>query len=351
MTVMPIQLQGRQIGMGLPPYIVAEIGINHNGDMDLARRTILAAKATGVDAVKFQNYRTEDFLSDHALTYTYISQGESVTETQFAMFKRCELSRQNLIELADYCRSLGIDMHSTPTSQAGIDDLLAAGVEIMKNGSDYLTNLPLVEAFGRTGLLTVLSTGMATLSEIDEAVRVFRATGNDRLLLLHCTSSYPTPADQVNLRRLSALSQAFGCLVGFSDHTEGTDAAVAATVLGACWIEKHFTLDRSLPGPDHRFSSDPAEMAALVRSVRYVGAAMGTGAVGPTANELINRRDFRLSCTTARAVAAGEVLSEADIVFRRPGTGIRPAERGHLIGRTVKVALPAGTTIAAGDVQ
>jgi len=344
-----LQIDGRPIGPGHPSYIVAEIGINHNGDLDLARKSIDAAKAAGADAVKFQNYRTEDFLSDRKLTYTYVSQGKSVTEAQFDMFKRCELSRDHLRQLADHCRAIGIAMHSTPTGQDGIDDLLAAGVGVLKNGSDYLTNLDLVAAFARTGLPTVLSTGMATVAEIDDAVRTYRAAGGQDLILLHCTSSYPTPPDQINLTRIPVLRDSFGCLVGFSDHSAGTIAAVASIAFGACWIEKHFTFDRTLPGPDHHFSSDPAEFRQLVDSVRFAEAALGTPTLGPTANEEKGRLDFRLSCVAARSLPAGTELSIADIAFRRPGNGVRPAERGLLLGRRLKSAVEIGHLFTGSD--
>lgn len=344
-----IQIGEHEVGMGQPCFIVAEIGINHNGDMALAKKTIDAAAEAGADAVKVQNYRTEDFISDRSLTYEYISQGQKVVESQYDMFKRYELPRESLHELKAYCDRRGIIFHSTPTNQEGINELVALGIPVLKNGSDYLVNLPLIRAMGESGLPTVLSTGMATLSEMDQAVRLFRETGNQQLILLHCVSSYPTPPEDVHLRKIPAMAAAFGCPVGFSDHTAGVTAAVGAVVLGACWLEKHFTLDKGLPGPDHRFSADKSEFRALVEAVRTVEKCLGDSALGPTASEALGRRDFRLSSVAARALSAGHSLTEEDIAFRRPATGIPPAHSYLLVGRTLKHDLTKGHIFTPQD--
>jgi N-acetylneuraminate synthase/N,N'-diacetyllegionaminate synthase len=335
----------RRVGPGQPCFLVAEIGINHNGDLDLARRTVDAAVAAGADAVKFQNYRTEDFLADRRLAFEYVSQGRKVVEPQFDLFKRCELGRDALGELKRHCDRAGTVFHSTPTSVETLRELLDLDVALLKNGSDYLGHLPLIEAMGRTGLPTVLSTGMATLAEIDDAVRAFRATGNQRLLLLHCTSAYPTPPDQVHLRKIPALAAAFGCPVGFSDHSAGVVAALGAVSVGACFIEKHFTLDRNLPGPDHRFSSDPAEWAQLVRAVRDLELCLGDSRIGPAACESAGRREYRLSCVAGRALPAGSRLDWPDLAYRRPGTGLPPAQAHLLVGRILRRPLGPGDVI------
>lgn len=347
----PVRIGSHEIGPGRPVFVVAEVGINHNGDMDSAHRMIDAAAEAGADAVKFQNYRTEDFVSDRGLTYTYVSQGKTIQESQYELFKRCELRREALRELKAHCDERGIVFHSTPTSRAGIRDLVDVGAAVLKNGSDYLTHLPLIEAMGATGLPTVLSTGMATLSEIDEAVRAFRQTGNDQLILLHCTSAYPTPPEDVHLRKIPTLAAAFGCPVGLSDHTAGIAAAAGAVALGACWIEKHFTLDKNCSGPDHRFSADPIEFRALVESVRAVEKCLGQSYVGLTASEHSGRRDFRLSCTAARTLAAGTVLGREDLAFRRPGTGVPPARAHLLLGRALRREVPLGEVIRLGDLE
>jgi N,N'-diacetyllegionaminate synthase len=338
-----IQAGAKYIGSEQPCFIAAEIGINHNGDMLLAKRMIDAAVDAGADAVKFQNYRTEDFLSDRALTYTYESQGKQVTEPQFDMFKRCELSVPQLKELLQHCESRGVVFFSTPTGEDGIRDLMEAGAPLLKNGSDYLTHLPLIRSMARTGLPTILSTGMATLEEIADAVTAFREAGGTELLILHCTSSYPTPATEVNLRKITTLATTFGCPVGFSDHSWGATAALGAVVLGACFIEKHFTLDKNLPGPDHRFSSDPKEFRELVVLVRELEQNLGDARIGPAPSEIGNRRDFRLSCVASRDLSAGHVIGSSDIAFSRPGDGLSPINEKLLVGRRIRLALARGS--------
>jgi N-acetylneuraminate synthase/N,N'-diacetyllegionaminate synthase len=337
------------LGAGRPALIAAEIGINHNGDLELAHRSIDAAAEAGADAVKFQNYRTEDFLSDRSLTYEYVSQGRAVVESQFEMFKRCELSPEALVELREHCDERKVTFFSTPTSADGIADLVRAGSPLLKNGSDYLVNIPIIQTMARTGLPTVLSTGMAVLAEIDDAVRAFRDAGGSDLVLLHCTSSYPTPPDEVNLRKIPSLMAAFGCPVGFSDHTDGIIAALGAVALGACFVEKHFTLDKGLPGPDHRFSADPAELRALCEGVRTLERSLGGSVVGPTASEQRGRRDFRLSCVAARDLPAGVRLTESDVVFRRPGTGIPPRSVDLFLNRRLARPVAAGAVFSSDD--
>jgi N-acetylneuraminate synthase/N,N'-diacetyllegionaminate synthase len=341
----------RLIGPGHPPFVVAELGINHNGDMGLACESIAAAAEAGADSIKLQNYRTEDFVSDRSLMFEYRSRGQAVVEPQYDMFKRCELSRDQLALLVEEARRHGLDCHSTPTSVAGLADLQAAGCHIVKNGSDYLTHLDLIRAMGQSGLITVLSTGMATLAEIDDAVRTVRATGNQKLILLHCTSSYPTAPSDVNLARLQTLATQFGVAVGLSDHSIGTTAAVGATVLGACWIEKHFTMDHDLPGPDHWFSLNPQELRTLVAAVRDAAQMVGSARIAPTASEAHGRRDYRLSCVAAEDLPAGQRLGSEDIAFRRPGTGSPPSERELLVGRVLARAVKRGHVFAAEDFQ
>jgi len=347
----PIQIGSRLIGSGQPCFLVAEIGINHNGDLELATQMIEAAAKAGADAVKFQNYRIEDFLSDRSLTYEYVFQGKKVVEAQYEMFKRYELAPAGLKRLREHCEERGVVFFSTPTSEEGIADLVRLGAPLLKNGSDYLGHVPLIRAMARTGLPTVLSTGMATIAEIDDAVRAFREAGGNDLILLHCTSLYPTPSEDVHLRKIPALAAAFGCPAGFSDHTWGIVAAVGAVVMGACFIEKHFTLDKALPGPDHHFSSDPAEFRALVEAVRAVEKNLGESAIGPTASEMRGRRDFRLSCVADRDLPAGHCLTLSDVAFRRPGVGLPPKMGEWLPGKTLKRAVAAGEVLALDSLK
>ena len=254
-------------------------------------------------------------------------------------------------EFRDHCRERDVVFFATPTSFSALEELVRLGAPLLKNGSDYLLHIPLIEAMAGTGIPTILSTGMATYDEIDAAVQSFRAAGGTDLILLHCTSTYPAPAVDVHLRKIGALRESFGCLVGFSDHTDGIVAALGAVALGACFVEKHFTLDRSLPGPDHRFSSDPAQLAELVDAIRQIEASLGTAAIGPTTSELVGRRDYRLSCVAARELFPGEILVPEDVVFRRPGSGVSPGELPLLIGRALRRRVPPGTVLAQSDLE
>lgn len=323
-------------------FVVAEIGINHNGDMSLAKETIIAAAEAGADSVKFQNYKTDDFITDKNLILEYQSNGKNIKESQYKLFKRCELSFEQLLELKELCDFKGIVFHSTPTSIEGIEDLKKIGCNILKNGSDFLTNLRLIKAMGETGLLTVLSTGMATLSEIEDAVYTFRDTGNKKLLLLHCTSSYPTKPDEVNLSRINTLREKFNVDVGFSDHTKGISAAVGSIFFGARWIEKHFTLDQKLLGPDHWFSLDPEELNYLINSIRHTEKIIGNGEIAPTPGELKSRKEFRLSCVAARDLKPGTHISSNDIDFQRPGDGMPPLYEKYLLGKKINHFIKKG---------
>ncbi len=340
-----IKVGTKTIGVGLPCFIAAEIGINHNGDMDLAARMIDAAADAGVDAVKFQNYNTEDFILNPDLTYSYISQGQTVVERQSDMFKRYELSAEQLAFLKSHCDKRNVVFFSTPTGKDGVDKLLKLGCPLLKNGSDFLVNLPLIGMMAQTGVPVIISTGMATLGEIDDAVRAFEGNGGKELIILHCTSSYPTPNADVHLKKIPALAAAFNYPVGFSDHTWGIESAIGARVLGAAFIEKHFTLDRNLPGPDHRFSSDPAEMKMLVEAVRKIEACLGEGKIGPTGVEEKGREEYRLSCVAKRDIAPGEVIRDIDIGFSRPATGIPPKDARYIIGKKAKMAIKKGGMI------
>jgi N,N'-diacetyllegionaminate synthase len=324
---------GRKIGAGAQCFIAAEVGLNHGGELRRAHAMIDVAAAAGVDGVKFQNFLTEDFIGDRSLTYEYTVAGAAVSESQYEMFKRHELPVSAWLQLRDHCEERGVVFFSTPTSEQGLEALVGLGSPLLKNGSDYLGHLPLIRAMAHTGITTVLSTGMATIEEVRIAVDAFRDAGGDALVLLHCTSSYPTPAEDVNLRKIPTLAAEFGCPVGLSDHTDGVVAAVGAVALGASVIEKHFTLDRSLPGPDHRFSAGPEELRALVEAVRTTELSLGTAEIRPAPSELRGRLDFRLSCVAAADLAAGHELTPDDIAFRRPGTGVPPAEMASLIGR------------------
>jgi len=344
-----VRLGSRLVGENQSCVVVAEVGINHNGEMSLAHRAIDSAADAGADAVKFQNYHTEDFISDRSLTYEYVSQGKTVVEPQWDMFKRCELAPGQLRELREHCDRRGVIFFSTPSSEAGIRDLINAGTPLLKNGSDYLVHLPMIRAMARTGLPTVLSTGMAAAEDIEDAVEAFRGAGGKDLILLQCTSSYPTPPEDVNLKKIITLAQKFDCPVGLSDHTYGTIAAIGSVALGACMIEKHFTLDRSLPGPDHWFSSDATELRSLVDAVRTIEKNLGSPELEPANSEKLGRREYRLSCVAARELTAGHRLRASDVAFRRPGSGFPPKEVDRLIDRCLAKNVSPGHVFSSED--
>ena len=340
-----------RIGRGAPCFVAVEVGLNHNGDLDRAHEMVDVAADAGADGVKFQNFRTEDFISDRTVTYEYVSEGRTVVESQYEMFKRYELPPSAWPELREHCDERGVVFFSTPTGEEGLQELIRMGASLLKNGSDYLGHLPLIREMARSGIPTVISTGMATLDEVRIAVDAFRDAGGRDLVLLHCTSSYPTPLEDVNLRRIPALEAEFGCPVGLSDHTDGALAAAGAVALGGCFIEKHFTLDRSLPGPDHRFSAGPQEVRELVDAVRTMETLLGDDAIAPTPSEMAGRVDFRLSCVAAGDLNAGHEIAVDDVEFRRPGTGLPPAEVDRLIGRRLVRDLAAGAVFTADLVE
>jgi N,N'-diacetyllegionaminate synthase len=342
-----IRAGSRKIGAGQPCFLAAEIGINHNGEFRLAHELVMAAARAGADGVKFQNYRTEDFLTDRSLTYSYTSQGRPVTESQWDMFQRCEMRPDWLPGLKTLCDELGVVFFSTPSSEQGVRELVEVGAGLLKNGSDYLTHIPLLEHMGRTAIPVVLSTGMANAEDIDDALAAVERGGGSPIILLHCTSTYPAPDSQVNLRRMVSLEQRYGVPVGFSDHTAGALAALQAVTLGACFIEKHFTLDHDLPGPDHWFSSTPQEFADLAQAVRSAEERMGTSAIEPAASEAFGRQQFRLSIVAAQDLRAGTLLAADMLAFRRPGTGLLPKTLGRLLGATLTRDVARGEPLRA----
>ncbi|MFK7911585.1 MAG: N-acetylneuraminate synthase family protein [Akkermansiaceae bacterium] len=333
------------VGEGRPCFIIAEVGINHNGDEQLAAEMIASAAEAGADCVKFQNYITEDFISDKAQQYSYTSAGKEVSESMYGMFKRYEIDRDFIGHLKQTCDQHGVIFTSTPTSQSGIDDLVKSGAPLLKNGSDYLTNLDIITQMGETGLPTVISCGMATLAEIERAVTTFHATGNMDLILLHCTSSYPTPPEDVHLRKMETLKSVFDLPVGLSDHTDGIVAGCLAASMGACIIEKHFTTDKNLEGPDHSFSCDPQELTELVTAIRTAEKMLGTQKLGPTQGENSSRAEYRLSCVSNADLPAGHILTEHDISFKRPGTGVPPSSKKYLINRRLKLPVAQNTIL------
>jgi N-acetylneuraminate synthase/N,N'-diacetyllegionaminate synthase len=333
-----VKIGERWIGDGKPIYIVAEAGINHNGDVDLAKGMINEAKTCGVDAVKFQVFKAEEFVSDPNSTHTYRSQGKLITEPQLDMFKRYEFEVDEWKEIFEYCKNKNIEFFATPQNPSDLDFILSiVDMPVIKVGSDDLTNLELLEYYAKKNKPLIISAGMAYISEIEDAVNTIRNTGNKDLIVLHCVSSYPADAEEVNLRKILTIKQAFVVVVGFSDHTIGCTAAVGAVVLGAEVIEKHFTLDKNLPGPDHWFSANPDEMRELVDEIRFIEKALGSGIIEPTPKELEMRKIARRSIVASKNIAKEDFISKDMLDFKRPGTGLAPKFVEYIIGKKVKV--------------
>jgi sialic acid synthase SpsE len=337
------------LGPDAEPLVIAEVGVNHNGDRDLGLRQLRAAIAAGAHAVKFQSFRADELASRDAPKAAY--QERSGTDTQREMLRRLEMRMPDFIAYRAEAARLGSMAFSTPFDPESARELARAGVELMKLPSGEITDHELVAAVARTGIPTLISTGMSTDAEVADAVSVFRGAGGGPLVLLHCVSSYPAPLEEQNLRAIPALRERFGVPVGLSDHTIGRDAAVAAVALGADVIEKHFTIDRSLKGPDHAMSSEPAEFAALVDVVAKVRRGLGTGVKAPASSELEVRSVARRSVVAARDLRAGTVLARSDLAVKRPGTGLAAGRIAELIGGRLLRDITADDQIGIEDIS
>jgi N-acetylneuraminate synthase len=316
-------------------FIIAEAGVNHNGSLDLGLRLVEAAKAGGADAVKFQTFRADLLATPFAQKASYQQRTTSSDESQFEMLKKLELDAAAHQRLIDHCRQNGIQFLSSPFDMQSADLLASLGVPLFKVPSGEITNLPFLEHLARKGRPLILSTGMSTLGEVEEAVGVLQSAGAKQVTLLHCVTEYPAPYAEVNLRSMLTLKSAFGLPVGYSDHTPGIDIAIAAAALGAEVIEKHLTLDRSLPGPDHSASLEPDEFRQMVAAIRHVEAALGSGIKAPAPCELPNLPIARKSVVAARSLPVGHQLKAGDLDIKRPGNGLVPKFLPALIGRTL----------------
>lgn len=345
-------LGGRRVGAGAPVFIIAEIGINHNGDPRLARRMIDAAAKAGADSVKFQTFRAEEFMADREMVYEYRSAGRLVRENMFRMFKRLELPLKAYRELFAYARRRGVVPMTSVADPESLAIARAAGAPALKLSSEDLVNLPLVELAARSRMPLILSTGMGDAQEVRDALRLLRRGGTRDAVFLHCVSAYPTPDGEANLARIEGLRQLTGAPVGYSDHTKGIEACVAAVALGACMLEKHFTLDPDMPGPDQALSSDPNEFALLVAAVRRVEAMRGSAAVEPAAIERrFSRPTFRRSLVAARDLPAGHLIRRSDLLLKRPGSGLRARDARLILGRVLRRAVRADRPVLPRDVR
>lgn len=315
--------------------IIAEAGVNHNGNLDLARQLIEAAAAAGADLVKFQTFNANRLVTRGAKKADYQNKTTDSQESQHKMLSRLELSPEMHQELVAHCAKFHIGFFSTGFDNESIDLLLSLGQDHFKIPSGEITNLPYLRHVGRLGKMVILSTGMATLGDIEGAIDVLEQAGTPRanITVLHCTTEYPTPMAEVNLRAMQSIQAAFGVTVGYSDHTAGIEVAIAAVAMGALVIEKHLTVDHQLPGPDHKASLEPGEFKEMVTAIRNIEVALGNGIKRPTSSELRNKPIARKSLVSNRPIKAGELFSAENIAAKRPGTGISPMRWDEVIGR------------------
>ncbi len=317
-------------------FVIAEAGVNHNGSVAMALRLVDEAAAAGADAVKFQSFRAHLLAAPDAPRAAYQREATGSSGGQLEMLRALELSADEHRRIAAHCRECGIEFLSSPFDRESVELLSTLGLRRLKVPSGELVDVPYLRRVAALGLPLIVSTGMATLAEVDAALTVLEQAGcpRARVTVLHCSTEYPTPPADVNLRAMVTMRDALGVAVGYSDHTEGITVAVAAAALGAGVIEKHLTLDRTLPGPDHRASLEPDAFAEMVRALRALEVALGDGVKRPTAAELENAAAARKSIVAARAIAAGETLTAGALAVKRPGTGLSPLRWDDIVGLT-----------------
>ena len=314
-------------------FIIAEAGVNHNGSFDLAKQLVDKAVWAGADCIKFQTFNSKNLVSKNAQKAEYQKKTTDSSETQLDRLKKLELSKEEFIELRDYCNQKGIQFLSTPFDLESIDFLASIGVKTWKVPSGEITNYPFLRAIGKRKESVIMSTGMCTLDEVRDAIEVLKTFGTSDITLLHCTTEYPAPYDSVNLKAMLTLQNEFGYRVGYSDHTNGIEIPVAAVAMGATVIEKHFTLDKNMEGPDHKASLEPEELKQMVLSIRNVEVALGNGIKQPSEAEKNNIAIARKSIVAACDINKGEVFTEDNLTAKRPGNGISPMKWNDVLGK------------------
>lgn len=344
-----IKLNNRRISRDSTPFIVPEAGINHNGEIDKALKMIKVAKEAGADAIKFQTFKAEEVVNSEQ-TYSYISQGKEITESMLEMFKRCEFSKEEWFKIKRKCDEEKILFLSTPQNRSDLDLLLELGIPAIKVGSDDFTNLPLLKDYASTGLPLIVSSGMADLAEIYNSLKTIGSLDDYPTILLVTTSQYPTPPQDVNLLKFSTLSTTFPKIpLGFSDHTQGVLASSLAVAFGACFFEKHFTLDHNLPGPDHWFSEDVLGLKTWIDSIRMAHVMMGSNIVQPTLKEQEMKNVARRSIVALDDIEKGDKLNNKNIGLRRPGNGLPSSMIEKIHGLTALQKIQKGKLVKFGD--
>ena len=313
--------------------IIAEAGVNHNGSFELAKKMVDAAKEAGVDYVKFQTFNPKKLVSKYAEKAEYQKETTGSDETQLRMLQKLTLTEDHFLSLRDYCREVGIGFISTPFDLDSIAFLETFDMDFWKVPSGEVTNLPYLEAIARTKRKVVMSTGMCDMNEIQDAIEVLEKNGTTDITLLHCNTQYPTPYEDVNLSAMNSIRDALHKEVGYSDHTQGIVVPIAAVAMGATVIEKHFTLDKNMEGPDHKASLNPSELQQMVMAIRNIEQAIGNGLKEPSSSEMANKGVARKSIVASRSIKQGEVFSEENLTTKRPGTGISPMKWYEVIGK------------------
>ncbi len=345
-----VKIANTIVGEGSPCFIIAEAGVNHNCDIELAKRLIDVAKEAGADAVKFQTFHAQEVVTKDAEKAEYQKLNTPARESQYDMISKLELGEQDLGELFTYAQKKDIVFLSSPFDKESVDLLDGLGVSAFKIPSGEITNYPLLKHVAGKKKPIILSTGMSTLGEIEEALNVIRGEGAEEIILLHCVSCYPAKIEDINLKAMETMRCAFNLPVGLSDHSTGISVAIAATALGACVIEKHFTFDKKLPGPDHSFSLMPDELRQMVIAIREVERAIGNGVKRSTLSEEGNKRHVRRSIVAMVNIPGGAVITEDMIGIKRPGAGIEPRYLNMVIGRRARKNIAAGSRITFAEI-
>lgn len=311
-------------------YIIAEAGVNHNGRLDLALKLCDAAKEAGVDAVKFQTWKTEKIVTKSAAKAAYQEENTGCDQSQFEMLKELELSYSDFEKINDYCKKIGVQFLSTPDEEESLDFLCSMNLPFVKIGSGEVTNIPYLRVIGSKHQKVVISTGMSTLADVEKAYNTLMKSGAKEVAMLHCTTNYPCPYEEVNLQAMQTMKAAFKCQVGYSDHTMGIEVPIAAVAMGAEIIEKHFTLDRTMDGPDHQASLEPQELKQMVKSIRNIEQSMGDGIKRPNASEQKNAEVVLKRIIAKEPIKKGDILSENNLTLLRSSDGI-PAKFWDLV--------------------
>jgi N,N'-diacetyllegionaminate synthase len=350
-TLKHIQIGERIIGPGNDAFIIAEAGVNHNGNLQRAFELIDLAKQCGADCVKFQTFKAEEIVTLKAPKAHYQLEVTDKKESQYEMLKKLELSIDQFREIQAKCQEVGLLFLSTPYNFSDVEDLEALGVSAYKIASAQLVEHPFLEYVAKKGKPVILSTGMATMEEVGEAVNVLRGAGNEQVVILQCTTNYPSATEDVNLHAMLAMQDAFNILVGYSDHTENSYAVLASVALGAVVVEKHFTQDRGLPGPDHSSSIEPSDFTELVNGVRNVEKSLGCREKIPTPAECKNMNAMRRSIVALKKLEVGTVIQKNHLAFKRPATGLSPKRLNEILGKKVRSIIHPDTPICEENVE